>query len=87
MRAAQERNRQGIPVPDRSWKLSDWLDYWLDNIVAANRRPATYSLYDLTLAKLVRRLAEPVDGFEGVAEVVGDGDRRTVTLPGLDLRW
>ncbi len=38
-----------IPVPDRSWKLSDWLDYWLDNIVAANRRPATYSLYEATV--------------------------------------
>lgn len=49
MRAEQERNRQGIPVPDRSWKLSDWLDYWLEKVVAANRRPATYSLYATTV--------------------------------------
>ena len=48
MRAAQERNRQGIPVPERAWKLSDWLDYWLANVVAPNRRPATYSLYEAT---------------------------------------
>lgn len=48
MREAQERNRQGIPVPDRTWKLGDWLDYWLDNIVAANRRPATHALYETT---------------------------------------
>jgi integrase len=49
MRSAQERNSQGIPVPDRSWKLSDWLDYWLENVVAANRRPATYDLYEATV--------------------------------------
>jgi len=49
MRAEQERNRQGIPVLDRSWKLSDWLDYWLEKVVAANRRPATYSLYAATI--------------------------------------
>ena len=49
MREAQERNRQGIPVPDRAWNLADWLDYWLDNVVASNRRPATYSLYEATI--------------------------------------
>ena len=49
MRAAQERNRHGVPVPDRAWKLSDWLDYWLANVVAPNRRPATYSLYEATV--------------------------------------
>ncbi len=48
MREAQERNRQGIPVPDRSWKLADWLDYWLANVVAVNRRPATHMLYETT---------------------------------------
>ena len=48
LREAQERNSQGIPVPDRSWKLGDWLDYWLEHVVAANRRPATYALYEMT---------------------------------------
>jgi integrase len=48
MREAQERNRQGIPVPDRAWKLGDWLDYWLENVVAANRRAGTYRLYEMT---------------------------------------
>jgi integrase len=48
LREAQERNRQGIPVPDRTWKLGAWLDHWLENVVAANRRPATYSLYEIT---------------------------------------
>jgi integrase len=49
MREAQERNRQGIPVPDRAWKLGDWLDYWLEHVVAANRRPATHALYETTV--------------------------------------
>jgi integrase len=47
MREAQERNRQGIPVPDRVWKLGEWLDYWLANVVAVNRRPATHALYEI----------------------------------------
>jgi integrase len=49
MREAQERNSQGIPVPDRSWKLGDWLDYWLEHVVVPNRRPATYRLYEMTV--------------------------------------
>jgi integrase len=49
MREAQERNRQGIPVPDRTWKLGDWLDYWLEHVVTVNRRPATYRLYEMTV--------------------------------------
>lgn len=48
MHDAQIRNRQGIPAPDRVWKLADWLDYWLEHVVALNRRPATYALYELT---------------------------------------
>jgi integrase len=46
---AQQRNRQGVPAPDRTWKLADWLDHWLAHVVAANRRPATYALYEITV--------------------------------------
>jgi Phage integrase, N-terminal SAM-like domain len=49
MREAQERNERGIPVPDRSWKLADWLDYWLEHVVLPKRRPATYRLYEMTV--------------------------------------
>ena len=49
MRQAQDRNAQGIPVPDVSWRLGDWLDYWLEHTVASNRRPATYALYEMTV--------------------------------------
>src|SRR5215813_4636309 len=47
MREAQERNRQGTPVPDRAWRLADWLDYWLEHVVSPNRRPKTYALYEM----------------------------------------
>src|ERR1700684_1092180 len=47
MHDAQLRNRQGVPAPDRAWKLGEWLDHWLEH-VAANRRPATYALYEIT---------------------------------------
>lgn len=47
MRQAQELSSQGVPVPDRSWKLGDWLDYWLEHVITPNRRPATYALYEM----------------------------------------
>jgi integrase len=34
--------QQGIPVPDKTWKLGDYLDYWLENVVTTKRRPLTY---------------------------------------------
>ncbi|MEV0473775.1 tyrosine-type recombinase/integrase [Streptomyces prunicolor] len=37
------QNDQGIPVADKSWKLGDYLDYWLNDVVKPNRRPATYA--------------------------------------------
>jgi hypothetical protein len=49
MREAQERDRQGIPVPDRAWKLADWLDYWLEHVISPNRRRATYALYEMVV--------------------------------------
>jgi integrase len=65
MRELQERNRQGIPVPDRSWKLGDWLDYWLEHVVSPNRRPATYSLYEMT----VRLYLKPALGTAPLARL------------------
>ena len=37
---------RGIPVADESWRLGLYLDYWLENVVKPNRRPATYALYE-----------------------------------------
>jgi integrase len=39
--------RAGIPVPDQAWRLDLYLEYWLENIVKRNRRPATHNLYEM----------------------------------------
>src|SRR5215471_12346807 len=44
---AQQQARAGIPVPDEAWKLGLYLEYWLENFVKRNRRPATYALYEM----------------------------------------
>jgi integrase len=41
--------RQGVPVPDRAWKLGDYLGYWLEDVVRVAKRPATYELYEATV--------------------------------------
>jgi Phage integrase, N-terminal SAM-like domain len=43
----QQDVRSGIPVPDKVWKLGPYLEYWLENFVRRNRRPATYNLYEM----------------------------------------
>lgn len=38
---------QGVPVPTRSARLSEWLPYWLDNIVKPRRTCTTYAKYEV----------------------------------------
>ncbi|MFD8492270.1 tyrosine recombinase XerC [Amycolatopsis sp. NPDC059657] len=39
------KTQQGIPIPDREWKLGAYLDYWLENEVA-KARPLTHVRYE-----------------------------------------
>ncbi|MDI5971413.1 site-specific integrase [Streptomyces sp. SL13] len=41
------RDRQGIPTPTRSVKLSEWLPYWLDVHVKPQRKQTTYAKYEM----------------------------------------
>ncbi|MEU8628973.1 site-specific integrase [Streptomyces sp. NPDC048669] len=43
LRAVITESAQGIPVADKTWKLADYLNYWLAEVVKPNRRPATYA--------------------------------------------
>src|SRR5215831_643203 len=43
----QSKVARGIPVPERSWKLGPYLDYWLEHVIKPTRRPATYALYEM----------------------------------------
>ncbi|AOP46044.1 tyrosine-type recombinase/integrase [Streptomyces lydicus] len=40
------RDRQGIPTPTRSAKLSEWLPYWLEEYVKPERKKTTYAKYE-----------------------------------------
>jgi hypothetical protein len=52
---AQRDAREGMLVPDEVWKLGPYLEYWLENFVKRNRRPATYTLYEMNwISRLVR---------------------------------
>ncbi|MER6915248.1 tyrosine-type recombinase/integrase [Streptomyces sp. NPDC000594] len=42
----QQQERDGVPVPSRSWQLGEWLDYWLTHIVRPNLEHNTYAKYE-----------------------------------------
>lgn len=41
------RDRQGIPTPSRSAKLSEWLPYWLEEHIRPQRKRTTYIKYEM----------------------------------------
>ncbi|WP_406060611.1 site-specific integrase [Streptomyces sp. NBC_01077] len=45
-RALLDKVASGTPVPTRSAKLSEWLAYWLDNVVQPRRKLSTYDKYE-----------------------------------------
>ncbi|MFF9853837.1 tyrosine-type recombinase/integrase [Streptomyces litmocidini] len=45
-RALLEAVDNGVPVPTRSAKLSEWLPYWLENVVQPRRKLSTYDKYE-----------------------------------------
>jgi integrase len=51
---AQEQSRAGVPVPDKAWTLGAYLDYWVEQVVKRNRRPATYALYEMIIRLYLR---------------------------------
>ncbi|GAA2482440.1 site-specific integrase [Streptomyces gobitricini] len=45
-RALLDKVDQGVPVPTRSARLSEWLPYWLDNVIKPRRKLSTYDKYE-----------------------------------------
>jgi integrase len=69
------RDRQGVPTPTRSAKLSEWLPYWLDEFVRNDRKKTTYAKYETH----VRRYLIPHVGSKRL-ETLGAADvRRMLT--------
>ncbi|MFF2436642.1 tyrosine-type recombinase/integrase [Streptomyces sp. NPDC058107] len=65
------RDRQGIPTPTRSAKLSEWLPYWLEEFVKDDRKKTTYAKYETH----VRRYLIPQVGSKRL-ETLGAADVR-----------
>jgi integrase len=42
----QDQERNGVPVPSRSWTVGEWLAYWLEHIVEPEREHNTYAKYE-----------------------------------------
>ncbi|MEW1634486.1 site-specific integrase [Streptomyces sp. NPDC093801] len=40
------RDRQGVPTPTRSARLSEWLPYWLEQHIEPRRKLSTYDKYE-----------------------------------------
>lgn len=43
------RASQGVPAPDKNWRLGPYLDYWLDKVVRLAKRPTTYDQYEVAV--------------------------------------
>jgi len=56
--AIMAKDQQGIPTPDRTWKLGEYLSYWLEEVVRPNLRSTTYVIYE----KQVRLRLQPMLG-------------------------
>jgi integrase len=87
---AQQQARAGIPFPDEAWKLGLYLEYWLENFVKRNRRPATYNLYEMIVrlylvpglgSKRLTSLTVPmVQGFLNERLAKGDSVRKVQVM-------
>lgn len=42
----QDQERNGVPVPAKTWNLGEWLAYWLEHIVKPEREHNTYAKYE-----------------------------------------
>ncbi len=63
--AAKAQAAQGIRMPERTWKLGDYLDYWLREIVQPVLRPTTYERY----ASVVRLHLKPGLGAQPLPDL------------------
>ncbi|MFI6855939.1 tyrosine-type recombinase/integrase [Streptomyces sp. NPDC050416] len=69
------RDRQGIPTPTRSAKLSEWLPYWLAHYVQPRRKLSTYDKYETH----VRLYLVPVLGTKRLESLSVADVRRFIT--------
>lgn len=51
---AKAKVQAGTPIPDRQVRLGEYLDYWLEQVVKPNKRPATYDQYAWVATKFLK---------------------------------
>jgi integrase len=54
MNAAKMDSQKGIPIPEHSWRVGEWLDYWLEHEIGAHKRPLTYVDYEVVVRKYLK---------------------------------
>lgn len=69
------RDRQGIPTPSRSAKLSEWLPYWLEEYIRPHRKRTTYVKYEMH----VRLYLVPLLGSRRLESLTTANVRRMVS--------
>jgi hypothetical protein len=50
----QERSARGIPRPSQTWRIDDYLDYWLAEVARPVVRPTTYAKYEVMVRLYLR---------------------------------
>lgn len=88
----KQQIREGVPLPDRTWRVGDYLDYWLESVIRPNRRPATHSQYEVIVRKylkpglgghLLTRLSVPVvQQFLNHQQEIGESVRQAQLMRG-----
>lgn len=68
------KSQHGTAVADKAWKLSDYLDYWLAEVVKPNRRPATYAQCET----IVRLYLKPNLGRQTLSSLTVPGVQKFV---------
>ncbi|QVQ50492.1 site-specific integrase [Spiractinospora alimapuensis] len=58
--ALQENSNRNIAVPNRPWKLGEYLDYWLEHVAKPSVRATTYAKYE----QMVRLYLKPELGSQ-----------------------
>lgn len=66
---------RGIPVASENWTVAEYLDYWLEHVVRAERRPKTVQGYE----GVVRRYLVPMLGRKRLAKLSARDVRVFVT--------
>jgi len=50
----KSKDTRGIPMPDKSWRLGEYLDYWLEEVVKPGKKPKTYEQYELVVRRNIK---------------------------------